>query len=606
MSKKFIALFLTLIILVVPFGSINAFAEEQVEAEVETSTVENSYNKIHFYFSNEDHTVIDSSMELQEAVGSILPATGAMARSGVQADNEIVVTVEFVSDFMETATYLSFSNERSNIDSIEELHSFRQRLNEYSEEYHADLISENIDSLEILEYAEYEVIGYSPFVTLKMDISDISASALQELSEMENIVNVSLEYEAVAEEEASWTQTLNAINAYDIVTNGTYTGEGVRIGVYESGGVCNTAHVNLSDKDITIRDASVGTTSHATNVTSILATLAPDAEFYVSNVNQIGVAWFIEQGCDIVNCSFGYYNNTKNADGTYTDGVKEYKHSIDGVYDYQITAHFITVFKSAGNKNTSNTSSSYNPQNKVSSPGYAYNVITVGGVDREYTDSAYRWVWDSGASYLCTTPRVKPNVAAPFTVSIPNVGTGSGTSYSSPIVAGSVALLMESEWKYCVYPERVLSVLSSTAQKNYNYSASIGDFDEKTGAGIIDLERMIDNNVFTVEYNTTHASGNDIISTSLYLTAGTEIQIGLAWLVTSDPDANAVYVTDYDLRIFDSEGNRVDTSLLVRSNIEMLRITIPESDTYKIVVYQWGTMNSNVDGDWIALTYNYQ
>ena len=108
---------------------------------------------------------------------------------------------------------------------------------------------------------------------------------------------------------------------------------------------------------------------------------------------------------------------------------------------------------------------------------------------------------------------------------------------------------------------------------------------------------MIDNNVFTVEYNTTH----DIISTSLYLTAGTEIQIDLAWLVTSDPDANAVYVTDYDLRIFDSEGKRVDTSLFAKSNIEMLRITIPESGTYKIVVYQWGTMNSNVDGDWIAL-----
>lgn len=606
MSKKFIALFLTLIILVVPFGSINAFAEEQVEAEVETSTVENSYNKIHFYFSNEDHTVIDSSMELQEAVGSILPATGAMARSGVQADNEIVVTVEFASDFMETATYLSFSNERANIDSIEELHSFRQRLNEYSEEYHADLISENIDSLDILEYAEYEVIGYSPFVTLKMDSSDISASDLRELSEMENIVNVSLEYEAVAEEEASWTQTLNAINAYDIVTNGTYTGEGVRIGVYESGGVCNTAHVNLSDKDITIRDASVGTTSHATNVTSILATLAPDAEFYVSNVNQIGVAWFIEQGCDIVNCSFGYYNNTKNADGTYTDGVKEYKHSIDGVYDYQIRAHFITVCKSAGNKNTTNTSSSYNPQNKVSSPGYAYNVITVGGVDREYTDSAYRWVWETGASYVCSSPRMKPNVAAPYSVNIPNIGTKNGTSYASPIVAGSIALLMDSNSRYCIYPERVLSVLNSTAQKNYDYTASISDFDTKTGAGIIDLERMIDNDIFTVKFNTTHTSGSDIISTSLYLTAGTEIQIGLAWLVTSDTEADAVYVTDYDLRIFDSEGNRVDTSLLANSNIEMLRITIPESDTYKIVVYQWGTMNSNVNGDWIALTYNYQ
>ena len=588
MFRKLSAIFLSLVILVVWVGNVSAVAEEYPIQEIEVTTVENPYNKLHFYFSNEEHAFIDSSSELQEAVNSIVQNTNVKTRSGAPTDSEITVTVEFTSDFMSTPAYKDFAKERENIDSIEDLRDFRHRLNEYSKAYHDNLISKNLSSVDLLDYKECEVIGYSPFVTITMDVYDVSAESLHELCEMSNVKNISLSDEAYAEDEASWDQTLNAINAYDIVNDGTYTGEHIRIGVYELNGICDTTHANLIFKDITVRDYSVGISDHATNVTSILAIMAPDAEFYVSKVDGEGISWFIEQGCDIVNCSFGYLNV-----------LAGYRYDIDGLYDYQISTHFITVCKSAGNISSSN------PNGVITSPGYAYNVVTVGGVN---LDDNNRWVWASGSCYYSYTPQVKPNVAAPFVVNIPNVGEGGGTSYSSPLVVGSLALLMDGDYRYCVYPERVLSLLASTSRKNYDYEDTICDFDDKTGAGIIDLERMIDSYIYSVEYNDDHTPGKRVITLSEYLSAGTNIQIGLAWLVTIYSEVEGeeeICVTDYDLQMFDSSGNIMHSSTLSKSNVEMLRISISKNDTYKIVVYQWSEMSQNVDMDWMAITYTY-
>ena len=621
--KKMIAKILMLTLLVLPIGSYSVSATEYSSGVLTEDTTKQStdisneetseYNKMHFYFNVEAYETIDDIKELEKAIDAI-PEIESNQVTGIstyqltnnaQESNEVTITVEFESDFMETEKYIEYSEQRENLKTSEDVLAFREGLNSYSKEYHEELIEECLDELEVLEYSEIEAIGYSPFVTLKVDATDLDVEALVYLSECENIENISVEYEPVPETEASWTNTLKGIEAYDIVTDGTYTGEGVRIGIYESGGVCDITHTNLVDKDITLRNSSTATTSHATNVASILSLIAPEAEYYVSDVNQIGIAWFIEQNCDIVNCSFGYSNNTKNSDGTYTEGTRSYKYSIDAVYDYQIRAHFITVCKSAGNKNTNNTSSSYNPDAKVTSPGYAYNVITVGGANRTYTDSAYRWTHASGACYACTSPRVKPNVVAGYTVSIPNVGTGSGTSYASPQVAGCIALLLDKNSAYSAYPERVLSVITSTAQKTYDYSATIGDFDNKVGAGLVSLEGMLNSSIYQNKSNTNTTAKTNVISKSVYLSAGTEVQIGLGWLVTVDLDEEEVYVTDYDLRIYDSSGNLVKSTYLTNTNIEVLRTTITSSGTYTIVAYQYGTMDDNVSRDWMSLTVSY-
>ena len=64
-----------------------------------------------------------------------------------------------------------------------------------------------------------------------------------------------------------------------------------------------------------------------------------------------------------------------------------------------------------------------------------------------------------------------------------------------------------------------------------------------------------------------------------------------------------VYVTNYDLYVYDPNGENI-TSTLTSSNVEMLRIPISTTGTYRIVVYQVENMNEDVSGDYISLAYN--
>lgn len=131
------------------------------------------------------------------------------------------------------------------------------------------------------------------------------------------------------------------------------------------------------------------------------------------------------------------------------------------------------------------------------------------------------------------------------------------------------------------------------------------NFDEKVGAGIIDLEAMIDNNFYYSTFNSDGEATTNALSRQIQLNQGTEIQVGLAWLVTANTDDEEVYVTNYDLAIINSSGRIIASSRLTLSNVEMLRYTVETTDTYTIVARQFGDINSNNSGDWISLVYNF-
>ena len=218
------------------------------------------------------------------------------ATGGEPTENEINVTVEFSSNFMETEAYQAFLEERDTLDDIEEVHEWRARLNAYSKEFHQNLVNKSLAALADFEYSEYDVIGYSPFVVLKTDIADVSASSLVNLAECDNVEHISLAYETAPQSSATWDTVLEGVNVSDIVTQSTYTGDGIAIGVYESGGICDVTNANLVGKNITINpeSSSMDVTDHATEVTSILAIIAPEARFYVSHVDRLGIGWFID------------------------------------------------------------------------------------------------------------------------------------------------------------------------------------------------------------------------------------------------------------------------------------------------------------------------
>ena len=353
---------------------------------------------------------------------------------------------------------------------------------------------------------------------------------------------------------------------------------------------------------------------------------------------------------DIINCSYLYTNNKKDpATGIYTENYSGYKIAIDGLYDYYVSAHFITIVVSSGNITTDNTDSRYNPYGKISSQAYAYNVITVGGLmqDRESAAQGLNiWKHHTNAAYITENgDETKPNISAPYKVTVPGAGENgndvvcNGTSYSAPIVAGCIALLMESNIDYCIFPEVISSTVMATATKNKGYDNDIypdNYLNIKTGAGVINLEAMLNCDFslskdtflqetledecvsITSPFDFTHTDNwGNLLTFDIELDYNDSITLSLAWCVPTKAASGGKWepcCTNYDMYIFapgDYTSNDdfgvtlpIAESVTEVYNNEFIRITAPETGTYTVVIWQYGDMDPTVTREYLAFAYH--
>ncbi len=615
---------------------------------------DNTFNKIHFYFDTAKHAFIDDMAELQSATASVKSDYAAaimMAEGTEPADENVYITVQFASDYMSDKTYLSLKAAREEAKTAIERDMAKTRQNAYSKSYHAAIVEENLPLLSAIPYTDANAIGYSPFVTLTVPAALLDTAVLAEVAENANILHISLTdgFEAQAMDEVDgggfdwekapktdWGDVLECIGATGLVQNGADTevginnGAGMKVGIYEQSrswfdvdnvlrftlNKCDKTHANLSylfedeeNPQMIFRpgdEANNGCEwgfTHATKVASVLVKMLPAATFYFANNESSlwdglrieGVSWFIEQGCDIVNCSFGYTS------------CQQYRYDIDAVYDYQIESTGIIVVFAAGNvDNTDNTGTP-----NIASPGLAYNVITVGGVF--YDSSA--WVHTDEACYLDPGGRIKPNISAPYAMNIENLGVIWGTSLSAPLVTACITILQQHvieniSTRYSW--ERIVPIVMATAQKTGDYTAANGIYecaDDKVGAGIINLARMLSAGNNTV----INASGNDsavVYSRSVTLSAGKEICIAASWLVeaTSVPieyPGGSVTIPDYNLYLNTVSGT-VAVSTYTENNVEYIRYTVPKNvstQTYTILLVRMETVSQPKQ---IGIAYYYK
>lgn len=455
----------------------------------------------------------------------------------------------------------------------------RANVKEYytrtNNEYLQELGLENLD-------VEYIADEYAPFVIAEFnsEITEEDIEYIYQLSEQDSIKTIYVKSDVQAEQEL--TTAINAVDATSIITNSSTNGDGVVIGILDVG-IVDVDNSNFDNADVTVRKVwyySETVSEHATMVASVALGMAPAAsilsvEVYGSPSGEIG--WLLDNEVNVVNMSYGYTDSDEYGDYT----------SESAYIDSIARDNWVTFVGSAGNRGTSDA---------YVTPPNGYNMLTVGAC----SDGG---VLSSFSSYEENFNINFPNIVAPGnSFSIPTFsGTHSGTSFAAPMTTGAIAVLMQKSSILMTYPERVLSIIMASTQRLSTYATSSG-FNDQVGTGMLNLENALSAINTTRSFSVTSDNVGSYISTrSVYLEKGQRIRIAFASLVNNNGDADTSLVTDYDLYLFDSSGNRVAYNVGTHNN-EFIDYLVETSGTYTIKIKQFSAKKTD-DTDWCAYTY---
>jgi len=397
----------------------------------------------------------------------------------------------------------------------------------------------------------------------------------------------------------------------DVVWNRGITGQGVIIGEIDSQkisgvnpylpNVTNNPNTSCGPGDSPCTSVDYG---HATAVAGVIGSIHNSYKGIAHGITDIlggracswedsklqnATRWAIDNGAEIINVSWGWDTNRR-------------LESRDRYYDNRVVNDFVTVVKSAGN----NAHSCGTTTGNVTSPGLAYNVITVGDINDNNTGSR-----GDDTMYKCSSyrdpvsthgDREKPEVVAPAEWIIttltysPWIGECyfAGTSYAAPVVSAAAALLMERNPALVWWSEPVKAILMATATYNIEGDARLSD---KDGAGSVLLgkaDNVAANNQWCSDMITPSDFGPNGYLTTMSdsckffsANAGQRIRVAIAW------DAFPSYSlyddqpgTDLDLKIDGPNGNLVASSESYDNTFELVDFIAPITGTYKIRIYK--------------------
>ncbi len=451
------------------------------------------------------------------------------------------------------------------------------------------------------------VCSYAP-----MMIVEVTAEQVEVLAANSSVV--SLEY---AEE----TEMVSELDIATNVTKAAYTrdtsgyeltGKGVKIGMIESGlpdienfscfddGDAETNHVTL------ITNGSTSTTEHATAVASIIISqensafrgLAPDAELYCVGLSggisfYSGVEQLLDVGVNVINMSAG---------GATSPGTE------DRWVDHLAINHSVHFVKSAGNTG-----------NAVTSPGYAYNIFTVGNLDDRNTAELSDDILSIYTAYNEPVledyiPTNKPELVAPgtkITVAPYPTEEKTGTSFAAPHVTGIIAQLLEDRPSLKVLQDTMKAILTAAVSHPvHRYDMSDANY-ERYGAGVVNAKEA----EYVIRYaryrNSYFSASTDTPAPKTYTFTVSDsdeiIRVSLAWLKynklsmeahTGTPDVIEP-LTNLNLTVITPNNTRitVPTGESVNNNLEIIEL---DPDVYGTGTY---TIEVSVVGSVTRKTY---
>ena len=484
--------------------------------------------------------------------------------------------------------YALASDARYRINPRTNINAFIAEQRKLSKEYHTKMNAYLTQELGLEGFEDSYVSSYAPFADYHFEKEVFIENAESIVGELVDSEYVSMAYiQNTAEYESTNINTaMYTTGTYEAVTSGAVSGAGVTVGILEISGIVERKHPNLIGSNLTVRDEwwFIETiASHATQVASVIGGNTGVAKgARLLSVQLVGspseeIDWMLDRGVNVINLSYG----DTEATGVYS-GQSAYM-------DYVVRANFITIVAAAGNFGT-NTK-------YVGNPGIGYNVITVGA---STPTGIYR---EDYSSFIVLNGPSKPNIVAPAGFRVPNYSINlTGTSFSTPLVSGSIALLMETYPELKVFPEKVMALVASSSKDMYSYANNlINGYNEEIGAGLFDYKKAYESVNSTFGYVNSNGRSGVFKDVYLYVEFGKNVKASAAWLLNSN-NTTTIKLTDYDLRLFDPTGRPVASATSNHNNVEVINYTAHMPGLYRLQIIQNGSLANGTD--WVSLSYS--
>jgi hypothetical protein len=403
------------------------------------------------------------------------------------------------------------------------------------------------------------------------------------------------------------------------ITNSIYTGNNIKVGIIEGGLPDSLTNFIPGKYDLFISQGNINPTyrEHATEVGSVLGGttgVASGSKLYfasiIDNTPEEIVDHFYSNNISVVNMSIGY-----------STGEYDY---YSALFDYFTAEKKITFVASAGNISLDENDTLFYinpidglPATRLNNFSLGDNVISVGATSVNKKVS-YKSSWEKapGTSNAIS----KPNIVGPGEQlsGIADFIPLGGTSYSSPLVVGIIARLMQENATLKTHPELVMALLTNSSSPIDN---QLG-YDQHSGYGLVNYNnarRLL----FSYENSIVPAgnltAGTVILSKSFYASGNTRIVLSTSLFshVNRTSTGLAPYRNYYLVVIRDQFGNTIysrnnninsaiiyfdysfNVSVNGRYTIQLLENTTSTSSTNFIVgwVFDISTEHSHIFND---------
>lgn len=168
----------------------------------------------------------------------------------------------------------------------------------------------------------------------------------------------------------------------------------------------------------------------------------------------------------------------------------------DAYFDAVVWDHHRLVVGNGGNNYSASNSNCPGTNERVQSPGSAWNVLTVGGASNNG-----RWLWyrtDRSEPGFCwedplghpgdVHDRVKPELVAPAQTISTGFANGTGVSAATPMVAGVAASVIGQQPSLLNFPERVKAIILAASERRHALTPSRVENQGAEGMGALSAE----------------------------------------------------------------------------------------------------------------------